>query len=124
MFETTYIAGGRLDAPFYPTKTFPYMKGFIMDSKAWTEDKMEYVLPIDMEFYAISVSSSMYEIDDKWSLIVNDGIVCEDIYTKKIPEGISLMSYIQLKAGDKIIFKFHNQGINNKQVWIALQFLK
>ncbi|PGZ06255.1 Low copy number virion structural protein, partial [Bacillus thuringiensis] len=25
MFETTYLAGGRLDPPFHPTKTEPFI---------------------------------------------------------------------------------------------------
>ncbi|CAM4354399.1 hypothetical protein BAMA_15725 [Bacillus manliponensis] len=124
MFQTTYLAGGRLDAPFYPTRSTPYIKGDAMYSTAANVDTLEYTLPTDMEFHAISVSSSIYEIDDKWSLIVNGTTICEDIYTKDLPEGISLMSYMQLAAGSKIVFQFHNQGILDKQVWIALQFLK
>ncbi|MEI4651775.1 Low copy number virion structural protein [Bacillus cereus] len=124
MFETTYLAGGRLDPPFHPTKTKPFTDGFIMDSTSFTTNELKYTVPADMEFFAISVSCSIYELDDKWDLIVNGEHFCKNIYTKKLPEGIHFMVYEPLSAGEEIIFRFYNQGILNKTVWGEFQFLK
>ncbi|MFY0127856.1 Low copy number virion structural protein [Bacillus cytotoxicus] len=124
MFTTSYLAGGRLDPPFYPTKTKPFVPGFIMDSASFTTEEFKYTLPADMEFYAISVSCSVYELDDKWDLLVNGEYFCKNIYTKKLPEGMHFMVYEQLTAGDEIIFRFYNQGIIDKTVWFELHCLK
>ncbi|HDR5274721.1 TPA: Low copy number virion structural protein [Bacillus thuringiensis] len=124
MFETTYLAGGRLDPPFHPTKTEPFIPGFIMDSTSFKTDEVKYTLPAEMEIYAISVSSSIYELDDKWDLIINGQTVCQDIYTKRLPEGMHFMVYKAVKAGDTIVFRFHNQGILDKTVWFELHFLR
>ncbi|MED1650225.1 Low copy number virion structural protein [Bacillus pacificus] len=123
MFETNYLAGGRLDPPFHPTKTEPFIPGFIMDSFSLQTNETTYTLPADMELYAISVSASIYELDDKWSLIVNGQTVCNNIYTKDIPEGMHFMVYKPLAAGSTIQFSFKNQGILDKTVWFELHFL-
>lgn len=122
MFETTYLAGGRLDPPFHPTKTEPFIPGFIMDSFSFQTNETTYTLPADMELYAISVSASIYELDDRWSLIVNGKTICKNIYTKDIPEGMHFMVYKSLAAGSTVQFSFKNQGILDKTVWFELHF--
>lgn len=123
-FVVNNTAGGRLDAPFYPTKRYPYMKGLKTEVKAGEKGKITYVVPFDGEFHAVSVSCSGYDIEDHWNLSVNGGLCCDEVYTKRLPEGISLMAFIPVAVGMLIEFEFINSGKDDKEVWINLQFLR
>lgn len=123
MFNVSYVAGGRLDAPHYPTFRAPYMKGIYKVVKGGEITTIEYEVPFTGELYAISIDCSLYENDDRWDLLVDDEVVCKDIYVKRAPEGVNLMAFIPVYPGTKISIKFTTIGVD-KVVWSTLHFLK
>lgn len=121
-FAVAYAAGGRLDAPFYPSKPTPYIKGEIMESTEGMQ-QMEYILPMDAEFLGVAVGANEYQTKDNWNLKVNGKMIAETIYTKDLPEGMFFTTLIPLKTGDTISFIFNNIGGKPKDVWFNYQFL-
>lgn len=126
MFSTNYVVGGRLDPPFMPTKTSPYIKGDIMEFVQGSEQTQSksFVVMEDMEFLSVAVATSRYYPTDNWDLKVNDQIICQSIYTKDLPEGMFFIATIQLTVGDEIVFTFKNLENVPKFVWFNYQFLK
>lgn len=126
MFSISYVAGGRFDPPFMPTKTEPYIKGNLMEFVEGSEQTMvkEFIAPIDMEFLSVAVASSRYYPKDNWDLKVNDQVICESIFTKDLPEGIFFVATITVNKGDTITFTFKNVENIPKFVWFNYQFLK
>lgn len=122
-FGVTYAAGGRLDAPFYPSKPKPYIKGFLLHAKGGMQQE-EFVLPHDVEFLGIAVGASKYDTEDNWGMRINGEAVIETIFTKDLPEGMFFTVLIPLVAGDKITFNFNAASGTPKDVWYNYQFLK
>ncbi|MFC5587547.1 Low copy number virion structural protein [Sporosarcina soli] len=121
-FNVNYTAGGRLDAPFYPSKPNPFIKGFILEVGETTTQK-EYTLEQDAEFLGIAFAMSEYYTHDNITVKVNEKNILETVYTKDLPEGIFFTTLIPLKAGDSITFIFNNISQNPKDVWYNYQFL-
>lgn len=122
-FNVNYTAGGRLDAPFYPSKPIPYIKGQIMNVSG-ANAQMEYEVPFDVEFLGVAVGASRYDTLDNWTVTVNGVPIVETIYTKDLPEGMFFTVLIPLNAGDKISFLFINASGQPKDVWFNYQFLR
>lgn len=123
MFETSYTAGGRLDAPHYPTYRVPYIVGLHEVVANASTKTLEYEVPFNGELYAVSIDASLYENDDCWSMTVAGDKICDNIYVKRAPEGVNLMAFIPVVAGNKIKIDFTNVG-GEKTVWASLHFLK
>lgn len=124
-FRLSYQVGGRLDPPFMPTKTIPFIKGQMMDvmGKIYIAS-MTYKAPYDMELVSVAVGASVYQVTDNWDLQVGGETVFESIYTKDLPEGAYLMAVMSVPAGTDLIFRFHNEGGMAKSVWVNYQFLR
>lgn len=123
MFETTHVAGGRLDAPHYPTFQIPFIVGEHTLSLAGQLVEMTYVVPFYGELYAISIDCEKYQNDDNWDMYVNGVLICERIYVKRAPEGVNLMAFIPVAPGQIITVKYRNMGAE-KDIWCSLHFLK
>lgn len=124
-FGVNYQAGGRMDFPFMPTKTDPFIKGIRVPV---TSDipvaKHTYTVTHDRaELVSIAMAASRYEDRDNWSLYVNDRLMMDEIYTKELPEGMYLMVLVKLLKGDRIRFEFENASLTNKSVWLNYQML-
>lgn len=119
----TLLVGGRLDPPFMPTKTNPFIEGIMVESKGI--GKVENILAVeeDAELLSIAVGASTYEPKDYWNLYVGTKLVCKKIYTKDLPEGMYLTAIIPVKKGDTFHFEYFNEGGKNKYVWVNYQML-
>lgn len=125
-FNISYVAGGRFDPPFMPTKQFPWVKGNILQCTMSTpvSQVIEYSMPCDAELLSIAVGTSRYYPTDNWSFAINGKVHCENIYTKDLPEGMFFMAIIPVKTDDKLQFTFVNDEKVAKFVWFNYQFLK
>lgn len=124
-FQVGYVAGGRFDPPFYPTKQKPFVKGLTLPvPDGGGVHLLTYTLPTDAELISIACGCSRYDIADNWDVRVNGEVICESIYTKDLPEGMYLMAILQLEAGDRIDFYYHADSGVGKQVWVNYQMLK
>lgn len=122
-FQVNYQAGGRFDAPYYPTKPSPYIKGRrVPITSSIVED--EYVLEQDMELLTVAVGASRYYDKDHWSLYVDDQLIFDSIYTKDVPEGFYFMVVREVLAGSTIKFRYNNDSNTSKVIWLNYQFLR
>lgn len=121
-FNVNYTAGGRLDAPFYPSKPVPFVKGFIMEVELGSLSA-DYTLERDAEFLGVAFAASEYDTQDNVTVQVNGVNVLETIYTKDLPEGIFFTVLIPLIVGDVITFVFNNESRRPKDVWYNFQML-
>lgn len=123
------LNSGRLDYPFMPTKTVPYIKGKILEvfGAVGTYD-IEFTPVFDIELVSVAVGASEYQPRDNWSLFIGDDLVdnyiFDEIYTKDLPEGAYLMAVKTVKAGVPITFRFENEGGHAKYVWVNFQCLR
>lgn len=126
MFGVSYLAGGRLDPPFMPTKTKPWVKGDFIEFVAQSDSKLSKTLILQepVEFLSVAGACSRYYPLDNWELVVNGEKIVESLYTKDLPEGIFFVATIPLNEGDTITFTFHNREGIPKYVWFNYQFLK
>lgn len=123
------LRGGRLDYPFMPTKTIPYVKGQLLEVYGEVGDyEITYTPEFDIELVSVAVGASKYQPRDYWSLFVGEdkkeNYVFDEIYTKDVPEGVYLMAVMGIKKGTPITFRFRNDGGAAKYVWINYQCLK
>lgn len=122
-FRVGYTAGGRLDPPFWPTKTVPFIKGQIIKIGTVSAQE-EYTMEFDAEFFGVAVGASSYKTEDNWTVAVNGKPIVETIYTKDLPEGMFFTALIPLAKGDVITFIFDNASLSPKDVWYNYQFLR
>ncbi len=119
-----YLVGGRLDPPFMPTKTNPYIEGIMIESASAGKVESKLAVAEDCELLSIAVGVSQYEVRDYWNLYVGSQLVCRNIYTKDLPEGMYLTAIIPCKAGTQLHFEFFNEGGKPKFIWVNYQTLK
>lgn len=123
MFNLNYLAGGRLDPPFYPTKPSPFIKGRrVTVSGPVTTDT--YNVPGEMELLTMSVGCSRYNDKDHWSLKVDNKLLFDSVFTKDVPEGFYFMVTVEVVQGSKIEFTYNNDSGTYKTVWVNYQFLR
>ncbi|MBO9598579.1 MAG: hypothetical protein J7559_12285 [Cohnella sp.] len=134
-FGIVYVGGGVIDKvrelpyPHFSKFTKPYVKGRMIDvsasAAAFTDS---YSLPFDAEFLSIAFASSIYCVGDYWELTIGTDKVCEQIYTKELPESVSMGNsfgiVFPLAAGTSIKFQFFNVSGEAKQVWYNVKFLR
>jgi len=124
-FSVNYLAGGRLNSPWFPTKTEPYIEGLILPiNNSVLETPKILTLDFDTEMLSMSIAAERYEIFDYWKLFINNKIVMKNIYMKKIPEGVFLMVAKSIPANTPILLVFYNQSQVANHVWVNYQFLR
>jgi hypothetical protein len=119
----SYVVGGRLDPPFMPTKTNPFIEGVMVESPSAGKVESKLVVEVDCELLSIAVGVSDYEAKDYWNLYVGDKLVCKNIFTKDLPEGMYLTAIIPCKKGTQFHMEFFNVGGKPKFVWANYQML-
>ncbi|WP_338749772.1 Low copy number virion structural protein [Bacillus sp. FJAT-52991] len=123
-FQINYLGGGRLDAPFFPTKTQPFIKGIRVEVTAGAPAAIHvHTVDRESELISIAIACSRYDDTDNWDLAINGRLIVESVYTKELPEGLFLMVAHQLMHGDKIELRYKNESARAKSVWVNYQFL-
>lgn len=134
-FSISYVAGGVIDKvrelpyPHFSKKTIPYIRGRMIDVTATTDVFSDsFSLPFDTEFLSVAFACSEYCPGDYWELTLGDVKVCETIYTKELPESVSMGNSFgivyPLPANTTIKFDFYNISGSAKQVWYNVKFLR
>lgn len=134
-FSISYVAGGVIDKvrelpyPHFSKKTIPYIRGRMIDvSASATVFSDSYSLPFDTEFLSIAFASSEYCIGDYWELSIGGIKVCETIYTKELPESVSMGNSFGIvypvPANTELKFDFYNVSGEAKTVWYNIKFLR
>ncbi|MEC0180444.1 Low copy number virion structural protein [Paenibacillus peoriae] len=120
----SYMVGGRLDPPFMPTKTRPYIVGNRIESRGIGRVESTMQVSHDCELLAVAVGASFYESSDYWNLYVRDKLICQRIFTKDLPEGMYFTAVIPCPKGTEFRFEFFNEGGRNKDIWVNYQMLQ
>ncbi|MBK5452000.1 Low copy number virion structural protein [Bacillus sp. TH22] len=122
-FAVNYMVGGRLDAPYFPTKTIPFIKGRRIGVYENIHHN-EFIAPVDMEMIAFSIGASKYNDNDYWNLYINNEKIADEIYMKDVPEGFNFSVVKQIPAKAIIRFEYINKSLEKKAIWLNYQFLK
>lgn len=134
-FSVVYVAGGVIDKvrelpyPHFSKFEEPFVKGRMIDVTASpTVFTDSYSLPFPTEFLSVAFAASVYCVGDYWELSINGVKVCETIYTKELPESVSMGNSFgivyPLPANAAIKFDFYNVSGQTKQVWYNVKFLR
>ncbi|MBD8498868.1 hypothetical protein [Paenibacillus arenosi] len=122
-----YIVGGRLDPPYYPTKTMPLFKGrFIGIPNTATVKRVIkdiFYLSHDVEFYAISIHSTVATPEDYWTLSVDGNLIAKNVYCKQYSEGLYFQVAHAVERGKEFIFEYHTSLGDGKSVEVMYHFL-
>jgi hypothetical protein len=119
------LESGRLDAPYMPTLTEPFIKGRRIEIPGQVTTVTDtFKLNFPVELLSIAIGADKYQSKDYWNLFVGEAPIIETIYTKQLPEGINLTVVKPIPANTPITFSFVNEGGAPKTVWYNLQFLK
>ncbi|MEK3920166.1 MULTISPECIES: hypothetical protein [unclassified Paenibacillus] len=134
-FNVSYIAGGVIDKvrelpyPHFSKKTIPFIRGQMLDIPASKTTKSDtFTLAYDTEFLSIAFAASHYCVGDYWELMIGTEKVCRTIYTKELPESVSMGNSFgivyPIPAGTPITFDFYNAVAEAKSVWYNIKFLR
>ncbi|WP_426455277.1 hypothetical protein ACP26L_36335 (plasmid) [Paenibacillus sp. S-38] len=134
-FQLVYAAGGTIDKirelpyPHFSKFTRPFIRGRMIDvTDTPTKFTDTYSLPYATEFLSVAFAASEYCVGDWWELTVNGDKVCETIYTKELPESVSMGNSFgivyPLPANADIKFEYMNVSGTAKQVWYNVKFLR
>lgn len=134
-FSVSYVSGGVIDKvrelpyPHFSKNKIPYIKGQklnLSNVKKVTTDT--FSLPFQTEFLSVAVACSCYNDEDFWELSLDGVKICETIYTKELPESVSMGNSFgivyPLKPNTTIKFDFHNMSGVEKNVWYNVKFLR
>jgi hypothetical protein len=133
-FQIVYVGGGVIDKirelpyPHFSKFTVPLVKGRAIDVTAASQTFTDnYSLPFPAEFLSVAFAASEYCIGDFWELTINNKKVCETIYTKALPESVSMGNSFGIvypvPANGGVKFEFHNVSGVAKQVWYNIKYL-
>lgn len=134
-FNVSYVSGGVIDKvrelpyPHFSKNTIPYVKGEVLQidavKKTYTST---FSLPFKTEFLSIAIAANCYNDEDFWELTLDGVKVAETIYTKELPESISMGNSFgivyPLEANSVIKFDFYNMSGVEKKVWYNVKFLR
>lgn len=113
--------------PGFPTKTYPYGKGFRIEVPAMPGVyETTYVLPREMELVSVAIACSAYADGDFWELDRDGHLLMETMYTKEVPEAHGMgagSGVLLLPPGTILTLRFNNQSGTSKVVWFNLRFL-
>jgi hypothetical protein len=125
IFNVNYMAGGRLDSPYMPTKPEPYIKGIHLEIPGEVGNvQQSLILDFDAELLSIAVGASKYEILDNWDIIIEGDKICDTVFAKNVPQGMFLITAKEVLTGVPVTFVFHNDSGSVKSVWVDFQFLR
>ena len=124
-----YIVAGRLDPPFQPTKTRPYILSRMVDidglraigSKRIVSDT--FTMSHDVEFFAISLKADIITSADYWSLMVDGRLIINHVYCKDYGEGLYFQVAHPVKGGKEFEFEFSTEGDERKRIEVSYHFL-
>jgi hypothetical protein len=107
LFDSRYIAGGRLDAPFYPTKPIPHVRGKLLKIPEGTPGVLrtftsQINLIKEAEFLVFHLKSRRRFIQDNFDVMVGGVRLFETVYCKNMEEGTSLMVAYLIPANTPI----------------------
>lgn len=134
-FAISYLAGGVVDEvrklpyPHFSKFTVPYVRGRMIDvaeeARVFTDT---YALPFPTEFLSVALACSEYCIGDYWELTIGEVKICETIYTKELPESVSMGNSFGIVypvfANTVLKFDFYNISGTPKAVWYNIKFLR
>lgn len=134
-FSVSYVSGGVIDKvrelpyPHFSKNKTPYIKGQklnLNNAKKVTTDT--FSLPFQTEFLSVAVACSCYNDEDYWELTLDGVKICETIFTKELPESVSMGNSFgivyPLKPNSVIKFDFYNMSGVEKNVWYNVKFLR
>ncbi|HHT7044764.1 TPA: Low copy number virion structural protein [Bacillus cereus] len=122
-FAVNYMAGGRFDAPYFPTKTEPFIQG----QRIRIHDELhvdKFSLPFETEMIAFSVAASHYSDTDYWNLFINGQQIFKEVYVKDVPEGFNFSVVKPIPANAEIKLEYHNKSGEQKTIWMNYQLLR
>lgn len=123
-FNISYIGGGTIDKvrelpyPHFSKYTIPFVLGrsINVDGAGWFEDSFQLEFPT--EFLSVAFACSYYCIGDFWELYLGDQKICNSIYSKELPESVSMGNSFgivyPLPAKTKITFRFYSAGLGDE----------
>lgn len=133
-FMITHVSGGVIDKvrelpyPHFSRFTVPYIKGRRITAGGAGKFTDTYSLPFPTEFLSVAFAASEYCDGDYWELTVGGTKLCETIYTKELPESVSMGNSFgivyPLEEDTEIKFEFYNESGEPKTVWYNIKFLK
>lgn len=123
--SVTRLESGRLDAPYMPLLTIPYVKGRYIEVPGQLITVTDtFSLSIETELLSIAFGANKYQARDYLNVYVGDTKIIDTLYTKELPEGINLIVAHPIPANTPIKLEFVNAGGAAKTVWFNYQFLK
>lgn len=133
-FNVSYVSGGVIDKvrqlpyPHFSKFTIPYIKGRRIEVTSGGTFEDTFTLPFDTEFLSIAFAASEYCDGDYWDFYIGDEKICDTIYTKELPESVSMGNSFgivyPLDGGTQLKFVFTNNSGNPKSVWYNIKFLR
>lgn len=133
-FSVSYVAGGVIDKvrelpyPHFSKYTVPYIKGRRIRAEGGGVFTDTFSLPFPTEFLSVAFAASEYCDGDYWELTLGDVKICETIYTKELPESVSMGNSFgivyPLEENTTIKFDFHNVSGTAKSIWYNVKFLR
>ncbi|QDS36264.1 hypothetical protein [Brevibacillus brevis] len=134
-FSVAYSGGGVIDKvrelpyPHFSKFTEPFIRGRMLDVTASKQVFSDtYALPYPTEFLSVAFATNNYCVGDYWELSLDGVKVCETIYTKELPESVSMGNSFgivyPLKPNAQVRFDFHNITGTEKKVWYNVKFLR
>lgn len=115
---------GKLPYPLYARFRNPYSKGvrFHIPPEAGTQQYAIQLPDMNFELVEVTFSSSGYKDMDSWSLLINDQIIYDHIYTKEVGQVKKLKMVKRITPQDQLNLLFHNDSMTSKVVWFDLEF--
>lgn len=133
-FSISYVAGGVIDKvrelpyPHFSKYPVPFIKGRRMEINGGGTFTDTYSLPFPTEFLSIAFAASEYCDGDYWELTLGGVKICETIYTKELPESVSMGNSFgivyPMEEDTEVKFEFFNVSGEPKSVWYNIKFLR
>ncbi|SNS21780.1 hypothetical protein SAMN05446037_100672 [Anaerovirgula multivorans] len=133
-FNVSYLSGGVVDKvrqlpyPHFSKLTVPYIKGRMIAVNGAGTYEDTFSLPFDTEFLSVAFACSDYCKGDYWDFYIGDVKVCETIYTKELPESVSMGNSFgivyPLEPNAVLKFVFTSVNTGEKSVWYNVKFLR
>lgn len=134
-FSVVYLGGGIVDKvrelpyPHFSKYTIPLVKGRRLGIVATDQIKSDtYSLPFPTEFLSVAFACSSYCDGDYWELTVKGEKIADHIYTKELPESVSMGNSFgivyPLPPNAEVKFDFYNVSGTAKTVWYNIKFLR
>lgn len=124
------LRSGRLDDPFMPTLPRPYGEGLLLVIPPHKSiGEVTYEVPFTCELHRVHFKTNKEYVQDVWEMYLNDdkpsNFIVETNYQKNYTEGLTLMSIVKLKKGDKLTFRLTNRDSSTGvRAEISMAFLK